>query len=45
LSIVGIIDTAGNVKINPGSEEVLHMDQTIMIIGKKENLERLTASI
>ena len=45
LSIVGIIDTAGNVKINPGSEEVLHMDQTIMVIGKKENLERLTASI
>ena len=45
LSIVGIIDTVGNVNINPGSEEILHMDQTIMVIGKKENLERLTASI
>ena len=35
LSIVGIIDAAGNVKINPGSKEVLHMDQTIIVIGKK----------
>ncbi len=45
LSIVCIIDATGNVNVNPSSEEVLHRDQTIMVIGTKENLERLTADI
>jgi K+/H+ antiporter YhaU regulatory subunit KhtT len=45
LLIVGIIDEAGNLSVNPGSEQVLHRDQTIMVIGTKENLERLKASI
>ena len=43
LSIVCIIDGEGNINVNPSSEEVLNRDQTIMVIGTKENLERLTS--
>ena len=45
LLIVGLINANGSVIVNPGSELVLNIDQTIMVIGKKENLERLTSSI
>ena len=45
LLIVGLINANGSVIVNPGSELVLNRDQTIMVIGKKENLERLTSSI
>jgi voltage-gated potassium channel len=45
LLIVGLINANGDVIVNPGSEQLLNRDQTIMVIGKKENLERLTASI
>jgi voltage-gated potassium channel len=45
LLIVGLINANGSVIVNPGSELVLNTDQTIMVIGKKENLERLTSSI
>ena len=41
LLIVGIIDAKGDVKVNPSSDQVLHRDQTIMVIGQKENLDRL----
>ena len=41
LLIIGIIDAKGDVKVNPSSDQVLHRDQTIMVIGKKENLDRL----
>ena len=45
LLIVGLINANGSVIVNPGSELVLNTDQTIMVIGKKENLERLITSI
>jgi len=45
LLIVGIIDKNGHVQVNPGSDQILHRDQTIMVIGKKENLNRLKESI
>ena len=45
LLIVGLINANGHVIVNPDSKQVLNRDQTIMVIGKKENLERLTASI
>ena len=45
LSIICIIDEEGNAIVNPSSDDVLHRNQTIMIIGRKENLERLTADI
>ncbi|MFQ6678703.1 MAG: potassium channel family protein [Fidelibacterota bacterium] len=45
LLIVGIIEENGDVKVNPGSDHVLNKDQTIMVIGRKENLKNFTSSI
>ncbi len=45
LLIIGIIEKNGDLKVNPGSDQILHRDQTIMVIGTKENLERLKESM
>ncbi len=45
LLIIGIIEKNGEVIVNPGSDHILHRDQTIMIIGKKENLQEFTTSM
>ena len=42
LLIVGVTDKEGNTLVNPGPGHVLHRDQTIMVIGTKENLKGLT---
>ncbi len=42
LLIVGLTDKDGNTQVNPGASHVLHKDQTIMVIGTKENLKGLT---
>ena len=44
LLIIGIIEKNGDVTVNPGSDHLLHRDQTIMLIGKKEDLHEFTSS-
>lgn len=45
LIVVGIIEENGTVSLNPKSGTVLDQTQTIMLIGKKEDLEKLKNSI
>jgi voltage-gated potassium channel len=42
LLIVGVTDKDGHTQVNPGAKHILHRDQTIMVIGTKEKLKRLT---
>jgi len=44
LLIIGIIEKNGDISVNPGSDHILNRDQTIMVIGKKENLNEFTSS-
>ena len=45
LLIVGIIEKNGSVNVNPGSDHIMHIGQTIMVIGKKENLKEFSSSV
>lgn len=45
LIIVGLINGKGETHLNPDPHTILHSDQTIMVIGSKENLEAFKASV
>lgn len=45
LMVVGIVEEDGAVRLNPNPDSVLRHTQTVMLIGEKENLEKLKNSV